>query len=132
MRGHRSEERPEPSARRLINMAETLAPKTCLVTGATGYIGGRLVPELLAAGHRVRVMSRSPERLRDHPWAGRVEVVRADAGDAAQVAAACAGVDVVHYLIHALGTGPQFEATDRTAAQVMARAAREAGVGRLV
>ena len=46
-----------------------------LVTGATGYIGGRLVPELLAAGHRVRVMSRSPERLRDHPWAGRVEVV---------------------------------------------------------
>src|SRR3954464_10286540 len=119
MRGRRSEERPEPSARRLIDMAETLAPKICLVTGATGYIGGRLVPELLAAGHRVRVMSRSPERLRDHPWAGRGEVVRADAGDAAQVAAACAGVDVVHYLIHALGTGPQFEATDRTAAQVM-------------
>ena len=49
---------------------------TCLVTGATGYIGGRLVPELLAAGHRVRVMTRSPERLRDHPWAGQVEIVR--------------------------------------------------------
>ncbi len=42
----------------------------CLVTGATGYIGGRLVPELLAAGHRVRVMARRPESLRDHPWAG--------------------------------------------------------------
>src|SRR5436309_15124427 len=125
MRGHRSEERPEPSARRLINMAETLAPKTCLVTGATGYIGGRLVPELLAAGHRVRVMARSPERLRDHPWAGSVEIVRADARDAEQVAAACAGADVVYYLIHALGAGASFEETDRRTAEVMARAAPE-------
>ncbi len=106
-------------------------PKTCLVTGATGYIGGRLVPELLGAGHRVRVMTRSPERLRDHPWAGQVEIVRADAGDAAAVARACQGVDVVYYLIHALGGGPRFEATDRHTAQVMARAAREASVGRL-
>ena len=54
-------------------------PKTCLVTGATGYIGGRLVPELLDAGHAVRVHERSPERLRDHPWADQVEMVRADA-----------------------------------------------------
>ena len=105
---------------------------TCLVTGATGYIGGRLVPELLAAGHRVRVMTRSPERVRDHPWSGHVEVVRADAGDEAQVAAACDGIDVVYYLIHALGSGPAFEETDRRTAQVMAGAARAAGVGRLV
>ncbi|MGY1822607.1 SDR family oxidoreductase [Geodermatophilus sp. SYSU D00079] len=112
-------------------MAETAA-KTCLVTGATGYIGGRLVPELLAAGHRVRVMTRSPERLRDHPWAGRVAVARADAGDAEAVAAACAGVDVVYYLVHALGTGPEFEETDRRTAGVVAAAARAAGVGRLV
>ena len=107
-------------------------PLSCLVTGATGYIGGRLVPELLAAGHRVRVMSRNPERLRDHPWAERVETMRADATDADEVAAACAGVDVVYYLIHALGNGPAFEETDRRTAQVMARAARDAGVGRLV
>src|SRR5688572_3665457 len=107
-------------------------PKSCLVTGATGYIGGRLVPELLDAGHRVRVLTRSPERLRDHPWADRVEIARADAGDPEGVAAACAGVDVVYYLIHALGSGPRFEATDRHTAQVMARAAKEAGVGRLV
>ncbi|MGY1690144.1 SDR family oxidoreductase [Geodermatophilus sp. SYSU D01105] len=114
-------------------MAEpAAAPKTCLVTGATGYIGGRLVPELLRAGHRVRVMTRSPERLRDHPWAGQVEVARADAGDADAVAAACAGVDVVYYLVHALGTGPEFEETDRRTARVMARAVREADVGRLV
>ena len=62
--------------------------KTCLVTGATGYIGGRLVPVLLAAGHRVRVMTRSPERLRGRPWAAQVEVARADADDAEAVAAA--------------------------------------------
>ena len=106
--------------------------KTCLVTGATGYIGGRLVPELLAAGHRVRVMTRAPERLRDQPWAGQVEIARADAGDAEAVAAACTGVDVVYYLIHALSTGAEFEETDRRTAAVMAGAARQAGVGRLV
>src|SRR3954467_12456384 len=105
---------------------------TCLVTGATGYIGGRLVPELLAAGHRVRVMTRNPERLRDHPWAGSVEIVRADATGADEGAAACAWVDVVYYLIHAFGGGPEFEATDRRTAQTVARAARDAGVGRLV
>jgi uncharacterized protein YbjT (DUF2867 family) len=105
---------------------------TCLVTGATGYIGGRLVPELLAAGHRVRVMTRSPERLADRPWAAEVEVVRADASDAEQVAAACAGVDVVYYLIHALGSGAGFEETDRRTAQIMAGAVRAAEVGRLV
>src|SRR3954467_3066215 len=105
-----------------------IPPHPCLVTGATGYIGGRLVPELLDAGHRVRVMTRSPERLRDHPWAGDVEVVRADAGVAEDVARACAGADVVYYLIHALGSGPEFEATDRRTAEIVARAAREAGV----
>jgi len=104
----------------------------CLVTGATGYIGGRLVPELLDAGYRVRCLARSPDRLRDHPWADDVEVVRADAADADEVATACAGVDVVYYLVHALGSGTEFEETDRRTALVMARAVREAGVGRLV
>src|SRR4051794_41924653 len=93
MRGHRSEERPEPSTRRLIDMAETVAPKTCLVTGATGYIGGRLDPELLAAGHRVRVVARSPARLRAHPWSGPGEIVRADPGPAAGGAPALPGAD---------------------------------------
>ncbi|RBY88660.1 SDR family oxidoreductase [Blastococcus sp. TF02A-26] len=114
-------------------MAPTAArPKTCLVTGASGYVGGRLVPELLAAGHRVRVLTRSPEKLRDHPWAGAVEIVRGDAGDPEAVAAACTGADVVYYLIHSLGTGPAFEETDRRTAEVMARAVGPAGVGRLV
>lgn len=74
----------------------------CLVTGATGYIGGRLVPELLDAGHRVRCLARSPEKLRDHPWAGRTEIVRGDVTDAASVAEALRGIDVAYYLVHAL------------------------------
>ncbi|MEU6556571.1 SDR family oxidoreductase [Streptomyces sp. NPDC046915] len=111
---------------------EAGAGPRCLVTGATGYIGGRLVPELLAAGHRVRCLARSPGKLRDHPWAGDVEVVRGDVTDAASVATAMRDVDVAYYLVHALGTGRDFERTDSRAATVFGEAARAAGVRRLV
>ncbi|MGW4206154.1 DUF2867 domain-containing protein, partial [Streptomyces sp. NPDC004726] len=104
----------------------------CLVTGATGYIGGRLVPELLKAGHRVRCTARSPEALRDHPWAGRAEVVRGDMTDAPSVAAAMRGIDVAYYLVHAMGGGPGFEETDREAARTFGEQARAAGVRRIV
>ncbi|MFH8618625.1 SDR family oxidoreductase [Streptomyces sp. NPDC017979] len=104
----------------------------CLVTGATGYIGGRLVPELLAAGHQVRCLARTPAKLRDHTWAGSVEVVRGDVTDPASVAEAMRDVDVAYYLVHALGTGKDFEATDRRAARVFGERARAAGVRRIV
>src|SRR3979490_1521731 len=84
-----------------------------LVTGVTGYIGGRLVPELLAAGYRVRAMARSPRRLQDREWYDDIEVVEADAGDKEQLAAAMDGVDIGYYLIHSLGTGKRFESRDR-------------------
>ncbi|MFJ9855738.1 SDR family oxidoreductase [Streptomyces sp. NPDC101150] len=104
----------------------------CLVTGATGYIGGRLVPELLDAGYRVRCLARSPEKLRDHPWAGRAEVVRGDVTDAATVRPAMDGIDVAYYLVHALGAGSRFEETDRRAARIFGEQARAAGVRRIV
>jgi uncharacterized protein YbjT (DUF2867 family) len=104
----------------------------CLVTGATGYIGGRLVPELLAAGHDVRCMVRSPARLRDLPWAGRVEMAEADASDAGRTAEALRGIDVAYYLIHTMGGGKGFEEADRMAARGFARAAEAAGVRRIV
>ncbi|MFE5972709.1 SDR family oxidoreductase [Streptomyces sp. NPDC056460] len=104
----------------------------CLVTGASGYIGGRLVPDLLEAGFRVRCLARTPAKLRDHPWAGEVEIVRGDVTDAESLAPAFRDVDVAYYLVHALGAGHGFEQTDRTAAENFAREARSAGVGRLV
>jgi uncharacterized protein YbjT (DUF2867 family) len=101
----------------------------CLVTGATGYVGGRLVPRLLAAGHQVRCLSRDPVRLRDVPWAGAVEVVKGDA--TGPLDAALTGVDVVYYLVHSLGRR-DFEAVDLAAAGNLAAAARRAGVARIV
>ncbi|MER6387977.1 SDR family oxidoreductase [Streptomyces sp. NPDC001523] len=104
----------------------------CLVTGATGYIGGRLVPELLDAGHQVRCLARSPEKLRDHPWAGRAEVVRGDVVDPRSVGEALHDIDVAYYLVHSLGTGSGFEDRDRAAARIFAEQAHAAGVRRIV
>ena len=103
-----------------------------LVSGATGYIGGRLVPELLSAGFAVRCLARHPSKLRDQPWVGDVEVLRGDAGDRATVARACAGVAVAYYLVHSLGTGKRFERRDRDMARAFARGARDARAGRIV
>ncbi|MEU2237255.1 NAD(P)H-binding protein, partial [Streptomyces vietnamensis] len=104
----------------------------CLVTGATGYIGGRLVPELLDAGHRVRCLARRPDKLRDFPWVDRVEAVRGDVTDAASLRAALDGVDVAYYLVHSMSSTAEFEDRDRLAARVFAAEARSAGVGRIV
>jgi uncharacterized protein YbjT (DUF2867 family) len=104
----------------------------CLVTGATGYIGGRLVPELLAAGYTVRCMARDPGKLADRPWSDDIEVAKADVSDAAALRKALADCDVAYYLIHSLGTGSSFEQRDRDAARAFADAARGADVKRIV
>ncbi len=109
----------------------TSGSRRCLVTGATGYIGGLLVPELLNAGYAVRVLARRPERLRDHPWRNDVEIAVGDADDADALKDALVGIDVAYYLIHALGTRG-FERADRKTARTFADAARDAQVGRLV
>jgi len=103
-----------------------------LVTGATGYIGGRLVPELLAGGFRVRVMVRRPRNLADRQWHDQVEIVAGDAADANALAQALSGVDVAYYLIHSLGTGADFEALERAHARNFAQAARACRVARIV
>ncbi|GAA1853375.1 SDR family oxidoreductase [Microbacterium koreense] len=107
------------------------APRA-LVLGATGYIGGRLVPRLLAAGYRVRVLVRNPERVATFGWGDAVEVVTGDATDADAVGTASDDVDVLYYLIHSMGAGRDFEAADRAAAGNVARAAEAAHVGRII
>ncbi len=103
-----------------------------LVTGSTGYIGGRLAPRLAEAGHEVRVLVRDPLKLRDAPWASGVDIVTGDLTDAAAVARAMQAVDVVYYLVHAMGAKGDFERTEQTTARTVARAAAAAGVKRIV
>ncbi|MEU7573814.1 SDR family oxidoreductase [Micromonospora sp. NPDC049240] len=103
----------------------------CLVTGATGYIGGRLAPRLLTDGHTVRCLARKAGRLRDVPWAAEAEIVEGDLRRPETLPAAFEGVDVAYYLVHSLGQR-DFEAADREAATNFAEAARAAGVRRIV
>ncbi|TDE98791.1 SDR family oxidoreductase [Occultella glacieicola] len=103
-----------------------------LVTGASGYIGGRLVPELLTAGFAVRVLARHPERVDARDWVDDVEVVTGDATSRADLRRALEGVEVAYYLIHALGTGKGFADRDSHTARGFAATAREAGVHRVI
>ena len=102
------------------------------VTGATGYIGGRLVPQLLAAGHEVVCMARTPAKLADRPWFGDVEVVRADVLRDVGLEAALAGADAAYYLVHSMGEGKGFEDADQQAALQFAQACDTAGVDRVI
>jgi uncharacterized protein YbjT (DUF2867 family) len=115
-------------------MTEPATPtrQLALVTGPTGYIGGRLVPELLAAGFRVRVMARQPRNLADRDWHDQVEIVQGDAADTDSLKQALGGVEVAYYLIHSLGSGAEFQYLDRTNAQNFAAAARACGISRIV
>ena len=103
-----------------------------LVTGATGYVGGRLVPKLLERGHKVRVIVRDHHRLDDVPWRDAVDIVEGDLVDQAAVARAVEGRDVVYYLVHSMSSSGDFEKIERQVATNMAREARTAGVKRIV
>jgi uncharacterized protein YbjT (DUF2867 family) len=108
---------------------------TVFLTGATGYIGGRLAPRLLERGYRVRCLVRSAAKLRARPWATHegVEVVEADVADQERLAAAMRGCVGAYYLVHSMdAAGPGYRGRDRALAQAFGAAAAQAGVPRIV
>jgi uncharacterized protein YbjT (DUF2867 family) len=102
-----------------------------LLTGATGYVGGRLLPRLLQQGHHVRCLARHPEYLRAR-WGADCEVVTGDLLERESLTPALNGVTTAYYLAHSLGTGPDFEAREMQCATNFAAVAKEAGVKRII
>lgn len=102
------------------------------VTGATGYIGGRLVPLLLEQGHSVRVLTRRSNALRDVPWGTRVQIVEGDLTDPQAADQLCEGAEVLYYLVHSMGGTSNFAPVEERCAHTIVEAARAAGIGRLV
>jgi uncharacterized protein YbjT (DUF2867 family) len=97
---------------------------TVLVTGATGYIGGRLTSRLVERGLRVRLLVRDPRRLRGRWWEHDVEMVQGDLFDFASLARALEGVSEAYYLVHSMAAGADFDARDRLAARNFVHAGR--------
>jgi uncharacterized protein YbjT (DUF2867 family) len=113
----------------------TSADSPILVTGATGYIGGRLVRRLLDAGYRVRCFAREPRKLSARDWIDhpRVEIIQGDAADPDSLESALTGCVTAYYLIHSMeSAGKAYRERDRALAAGFAEAAEEAGVGRMI
>jgi uncharacterized protein YbjT (DUF2867 family) len=103
----------------------------CVIFGATGYLGVRLIPELLSAGHDVRVMARTPAKLDDVPWRRDVEIVQGDVADADSVRRVLDGQQILYYLVHSM-LSKDFVDLDARAASIVADAAKQAGISRIV
>lgn len=102
-----------------------------LLTGGSGYVGGRLLARLERSGRRLRCISRRPEQLAART-APTTEVVAGDVQDAASLAAALEGVEIAYYLIHSMSGEEDYRRVDREGAERFGRVAREAGVHRIV
>jgi len=103
-----------------------------LVTGATGYIGGRLVPRLIEAGYRVRVLVRDASRLQGRDWSKQVEVFEGDVLAPETLSAALQGVSAAYYLIHSMMVSEDFHERDLAAARNFSMAAEQAGVQQII
>lgn len=116
-----------------MDPSQPASPQRVAVLGATGYIGGRLVPRLLDSGYQVRCLVRSPGKLQDRDWAERAEIHQTDLNDTAAIARSLAGCQAVYYLVHSMvSAGAEYVEEDRRLALNVAEAARQAGVGRII
>jgi uncharacterized protein YbjT (DUF2867 family) len=109
-----------------------MEPAKILVTGATGYIGGRLVPYLLKKGYALRVLVRDPERLKGRPWQNQVEIIKGDVLDPQSLTNAMDGIEAVYYLIHSMTGGEDFHKRDLMAARNFGIAAKNAAVKQII
>jgi uncharacterized protein YbjT (DUF2867 family) len=103
-----------------------------LVTGVTGYVGARLVPSLLDAGHQVVCLTRNPSLLENRPWSKSVKIVRGDVLEASTLGEAVSGVEAAYYLVHSMSSSHGFEDEDRRAAANFRTACEQAHVGRIL
>jgi uncharacterized protein YbjT (DUF2867 family) len=115
-----------------LNTTSHIKDKPVLVTGATGYVGGRLIPRLLEAGYAVRVLARDPARLQGRPWLERVEVIQGDALQPETLVPALAGVSVAYFLIHGMQGGKGYAERDLTVARNFVQAAGAANIARII
>ena len=116
-------------------MAESSMHSRVAIAGATGYIGGRLVPRLLASGFAVRCLARTPEKLRDRTWAGHpeLELLQTDLNDIESLALRLQGCQAAFYLVHSMtSVGPKYAESDRSLASNFAHAAKLAGIERII
>ncbi len=116
-------------------MDQQLKDKKIIVIGATGYVGGRLVAKLLQEGYQVRATGRSVDKLKSRYWAGHphVELFAVDIHDPDSLRRALEGIGIAFYLIHSMNPqSPDFESSDRIAANNMARMAQECDVKRII
>ncbi|MGD8553079.1 MAG: SDR family oxidoreductase [Anaerolineales bacterium] len=106
--------------------------QTVVVTGATGYIGGRLVPRLIAEGYNVRVIARDPARLEGRDWQDKVEIFKGDALEPESLKPALQGAFAAYYLIHSMMSGSDFHERDVKAAHGFSAQAKDAGLQRIL
>jgi uncharacterized protein YbjT (DUF2867 family) len=109
-----------------------MAEQPVLVTGATGYIAGCLIPRLLAQGYRVRCLARSPDRLRARSWFPDVEVIEGDVMQPASLAPALQGVHTAYYLIHNMASGSGYTVREQDGARNFTEAAAQAGLEHII
>ena len=106
--------------------------KIVLVTGATGYIGGLLIPHLLERGYHVRALARNPERLKHRDWYEQIEVVQGDVTQPFTLLSALDGVHTAYYLVHSMSNGHDYTEVEIQSAQNFVRAAEQTNIQHII